>query len=292
MVLNLSASDGVGSGVDKMSFKDDGGSWTTWENYSASTSWTLPAGDGTKKVWVKYKDTAGNESSAYSDTITLDTKAPTAKKVTALNVSTRKSKTTNFKVSWAATDPSPSSGIKNYDLRYKIGRKGSWKSWKAGTTATSATFKGKAGNTYYIQVRATDNAGNVSKYSKYRWTIVPYDNGQQINSRKGFAGNVTQKSSRYYKKTIRFSKTAGDEIVYRFTGNKVYLIATKAKKRNKAEIYIDGDYKKTINTNSTKSRYRREVYHFTFSKIGTHNLKIVNVGNEDRLDLDGLAVRR
>ena len=45
--------------------------------YSASVSFTLSSGDGTKTVYVWFKDAAGNVSSSASDSITLDTTPPT-----------------------------------------------------------------------------------------------------------------------------------------------------------------------------------------------------------------------
>lgn len=49
----------------------------SWETYAASKSVTLPSGDGLKTVYVKVRDAVGNESSATSDSITLDTAVPT-----------------------------------------------------------------------------------------------------------------------------------------------------------------------------------------------------------------------
>lgn len=49
----------------------------TWETYQTEKSITLPTGDGLKTVYVKVRDAVGNETSAASDTITLDTSVPT-----------------------------------------------------------------------------------------------------------------------------------------------------------------------------------------------------------------------
>ena len=55
--------------------KDEGSA--SWETYAASKSVTLPSGDGLKTVYVRVRDAVGNESSAASDSITLDTAVPT-----------------------------------------------------------------------------------------------------------------------------------------------------------------------------------------------------------------------
>lgn len=49
----------------------------SWETYAASKSITLPSGNGLKAVYVKVRDAVGNETTAASDSITLDTSVPT-----------------------------------------------------------------------------------------------------------------------------------------------------------------------------------------------------------------------
>lgn len=79
VTLSLSALDNA-SGVAQMQFKNEDGSWSTAEAYKTSKSWTLSTGDAVKTVWVRYKDNAGNWSDPVSDTIKLDTTAPTVSK--------------------------------------------------------------------------------------------------------------------------------------------------------------------------------------------------------------------
>lgn len=76
VTLDLSgASDNIG--ITEMRFRNGtSGSWSAWEAYAVSKSWTLPAGDGTKTVQAKFRDAALNVSHAASDTIILDTLIP------------------------------------------------------------------------------------------------------------------------------------------------------------------------------------------------------------------------
>ena len=49
---------------------------SNWENFLSSRTWVLEPGDGSKTVYVKFKDQDGNESfSFYQDEIILDTQA-------------------------------------------------------------------------------------------------------------------------------------------------------------------------------------------------------------------------
>lgn len=77
--LAISATDsgsGMGSGA-QMQFSNDGVSWSAAEAYATSKVWTLSPGDGIKTVYAKFKDVAGNWTTAQiKSSITLDTSAP------------------------------------------------------------------------------------------------------------------------------------------------------------------------------------------------------------------------
>ncbi|MEK6527794.1 MAG: discoidin domain-containing protein [Nitrospirota bacterium] len=75
VTLNLSATD-TGSGVSQMQFSSDNSTWSTPEAFATTKAWNISTGDGTKRVYVKFKDTVGNWSTAYSATIILDTIPP------------------------------------------------------------------------------------------------------------------------------------------------------------------------------------------------------------------------
>jgi hypothetical protein len=76
VTLYLSASDD--STIEMMISENSDFSGASWEAYASSKSLTLSSGDGTKTVYVKFKDQYGNLTSSYSDTIILDTTPPTA----------------------------------------------------------------------------------------------------------------------------------------------------------------------------------------------------------------------
>jgi hypothetical protein len=72
--LFLACSDA--SGCAEMQFSNDGITYSAPEGYAAIKSWTLESGDGTKTVYAKFKDGAGNWAAPVSDTIILDTAPP------------------------------------------------------------------------------------------------------------------------------------------------------------------------------------------------------------------------
>jgi len=82
--LTISAADGsYSSGIYQMMVSNNADfSGGIWETYSTTTytsgTWTLAGSStqGTKTVYIKFKDNAGNESAPYSDTILLDLYSP------------------------------------------------------------------------------------------------------------------------------------------------------------------------------------------------------------------------
>ena len=73
VTLSLSATDpsAGGSGVSQMRISNtqSGLSSATWEAYSTTKAWSLSSGQGTKTVYVQYRDGAGNDSAVVTDTI-------------------------------------------------------------------------------------------------------------------------------------------------------------------------------------------------------------------------------
>ena len=74
VTLTLSCSDA--QGCSQMQFSNDNVTYSAAEAYAATKAWSLTSGDGSKTVYVKFKDTPGNWSTPYSSSIMLDTTAP------------------------------------------------------------------------------------------------------------------------------------------------------------------------------------------------------------------------
>jgi hypothetical protein len=59
VVLSLVASDNRGT-VAGSRYSNDGSNWMGWEGYTTNKLWSLTAGDGSKTVFVQFKDDMGN----------------------------------------------------------------------------------------------------------------------------------------------------------------------------------------------------------------------------------------
>jgi len=162
VTLNLSASDASpGSGVAQMRLRNFGSSWSSWESYSTTKSWTLPSSNGTKTVYVQYKDGAGNLSSTYSDTIVLDTAAPSnPSSLWSSSHSTAVwSNDPTVVVNWSGASDS-TSGVDGYGLLWSESPT-DVPSQNVDTTSTSSTSSALSdGNSWYFHLITGDNAGN------------------------------------------------------------------------------------------------------------------------------------
>jgi len=154
VTLTLSASDD--SGVSKMKFSNDGGSWSSEEDYATSKTWTLTAGEGLKTVYVQYKDNAGNWSSpplSISDTIVLDTTSPIG--IISINGGALYTGFTSVTLTLSASD---SSGVS----KMKFSNDGVVWSGEENYAISKSWMVTTGDGTKTVYVRYKDNAGNWS----------------------------------------------------------------------------------------------------------------------------------
>jgi Fibronectin type III domain len=148
-------------------------SCASWTAFAATKSWALTTGNGTKTVYAWFRNMWGNTTpTPYSDSIIVDTVAPTNGTVTAIPGAGQ------IALTWGGfTDAL--SGIAGYKVVFGIGSAPT--SCSAGTvvpgydgTSTSYTLTGLTnGKTYYYRVCAIDNAGNMSSGSTANAKPVP-----------------------------------------------------------------------------------------------------------------------
>ena len=188
--VSWSFSDSGGSSVGRFSVQVKVGdsSWADWLTETSSTSAAYPGvGGETYAFRVRARDNAFNYEAwpAGADSSTTVETLPPTTTITALPAYSRFNK--DLVVSWGGTDAGLS-GIKNYDVQYKIGTDVNWVNWKTDTLQTTAVLSGgAAAETYYFRVRGTDRAENTESWPTgngdaqttfYRWASygLAYDN--------------------------------------------------------------------------------------------------------------------
>ncbi|MBI5148023.1 MAG: hypothetical protein HZA37_02625 [Parcubacteria group bacterium] len=173
--VTLSLSCTSSSDCSKMQFSNDNlpSSWSAIQsyNYSASQAWTLSSGDGTKTVYVRFQYNTGIYSSVYSDSITLDTTAPTmsvtAKDGNGTAVANGGSATSiSYAVSWQDAGSGLSSCIIYLDGA------ASYPSSCSGTAQvpSSGSFTDVGPHSVYLY--GADVSGNFTSTGTYSYTVT------------------------------------------------------------------------------------------------------------------------
>jgi hypothetical protein len=169
-ILTLTATDDSGNPI-QMCISNTS-SCSAWTSFAATKKWTLPHGNGIKTVYVWFRDKWGNvNQSPYSDTIFIDTTAPTNGTVTGIPGDAQ------VTLIWSGFSDALS-GIGNYKVVYSTGNNPPY-SCSSGTAVytgpeTSFTHTGRInGTTYSYRVCAIDKAGNMSSGSAKSVKPVP-----------------------------------------------------------------------------------------------------------------------
>jgi hypothetical protein len=289
VTLNLSATNPTaGDPVSDMRFSDDGTTFGNWVPFAATASHTLPTGDGSKTVFVQYRNGAGAISSAASDSITLDTTKPTTPVSPAPSFKKVQLGTTAVPIliTWSGADTG--SGVNHYDFEESVD--GGAFTLLSQPTGTSATVNLNPGHTYKFEVRPTDNAGNVGFFragSKFTLTAVQ-ETASAITYTTGWTHQAVTGA---YGGSVNFATAAGKKATFSFTGKQVAWVSTVASNRGSATASLDGGAATTVNTHGTATKPAMVVYTAT-KTAGTHSL-VVNVlgtAGHARVDVDAFLV--
>jgi hypothetical protein len=187
VALSLTCADS-GSGCAQMQFSDNGSAWTSWETYASSKAWTLPSGNGSKTVYARFRDAAGNTSPSYSDGIALGSvsNSPPAA-ILDLKVRTGESTRNSLLLEWTATGGDDRTGTASrYDLRMSQSRivedgalpgageilfseaapvTGTPGPQAAGSPESFMVTDLETNTVYYFALKAVDGEGNASPMS-------------------------------------------------------------------------------------------------------------------------------
>jgi len=157
-------------------FKEDNQNWSDWQSYNTYKPWTLTSNDGTKTVYVQFKDPAGNVST-YSDTIILDTTPPTiptAKVIsdeTYLTPGVVKIYGSDQVITFEATDSLSGVSDYYYECSSSVPPTNDVTKYSSqGSSITASAYDGYCVH-YYFKARAWDAAGNKSEVGGV-WEVI------------------------------------------------------------------------------------------------------------------------
>src|SRR3989338_2411973 len=150
---------------------------TSTTSYNANVNWTLSSGNGTKTVYVWFKDAVGNISSSASATITLnqtDTTAPTSP---SISINSGSSSTTSASVTLTLSSSDNTGVTGYYASESPITPSLTATGWTSVTSTTSysanVSFSLSSGSgTKTVYVWFKDSAGNISASSSDSITLA------------------------------------------------------------------------------------------------------------------------
>lgn len=151
VTLTLGASDT--HGVSHMRFSNTGLTWSAWQAYGVSATWTLANGDGLKTVYAQYRDTPGNLSGPYTDTIILDTTPPSCGVL--IDGGATYATSTQVALGLTSTD---ANGVAELRVR---NAGGTWTAWQAYSASLPWHLAGTDG-VRMVEAQFRDVAGNTS----------------------------------------------------------------------------------------------------------------------------------
>ena len=235
-----------------------------WETYTVTKSWTLSTGDGTKTVYVKFKNSTGNESIVYRDTIILDSTPPTG----SLSINNGAQSTSIASVTLNIKSKDSSQMMVSNDPNFAEGV------WESYATTKDWTLTDGVG-TKKVYIKFEDDAGNISKvYSNTIIIAMPPTGGVSINNDAEYINTINT--------TLNITATSASQMMIsndsRFNKAKWEKYASRKKwklTKGDGEKTVFIKFKNTIGIESTA--YRDTIILDTKPPIGSVS---INDGNQ------------
>jgi hypothetical protein len=276
------------SGVRSVALSNDGTRWTT-RAYAPSQLWTLPTTNGTRQVFVKWRNGAGAWSAIKSDAIALDTVAPivTAPQRGFVVGSAISDGRITLRVPWSGSDAT--SGIARYQFAQRTDA-GAWTIVATALTSPRIDRSLPVGHTYQFRVRAIDKAGNIGA-----WASGPSINlarFSESSTRISYIGSWrTVRDSAFWGGAARTSSTAGAKASITFTGRSIAWIARKGPNRGKAIIYVNGVQVASVDLYAATYQNQRVAWAATWSSSIARKvtIRVVGTSSRPRVDVDAFV---
>ena len=279
------------SGVSEVALSSDQVDWSV-RPYAPTQSWTLSPSQGSHRVWVKWRDGLGNWSdpSATSDTIVLDTVAPSASTPSRAFVtgSSLISGKPVLRFAWSGSDAT--SGVDRYELALSTDG-GSYTTLSSSLTAPTLTRALPSGHTYRVRVRAVDKAGNRGAWAygtSFRLTRY-----QEWSHSIRWTGTWrTGTNTSFWGGRDRYATAAGAKGSLTFTGRAFAWIGSVGPTRGWARVYVNGHLVKSINLRAANNAHRRILFATSWSKSTsrTVTIRISGTAGHPRGDIDAFIV--
>lgn len=261
------------SGVSSVTLYVDGKARASvGQSLSATKLAVSGLSQGAHKWHLTVRDLFGNTRSTSDTAFRVDTAKPTitSSPRASLIKGTVSTKTVPAAVLWKASDACGIYGS------WVGGSNGLEKQWNGGpkTVNTRITFS----RTTQFGAQVYDCRGQLSSLAKGPKTKATLD---KQSKRKGYHGTWTAtKAKKSLGGTEQVTKKKKAYVTYKVKARSIGWVATKGKDRGKAAVYVDGHKVAVVNLYAKKTTYAQQVFTKTWSKAGTHTIKIVNLSSK------------
>lgn len=232
----------------------------------------------TVTLWTQWQTGDGTWSTPTSYTATIDDLAPVVSPLSLSFALGTVGTTTPVKVAWSILEEE--SGVGEIYLSQSRTRPTSeYLTLTYGPTIRSTIRSLRLGYRYDMMLQAIDKAGNGGQTPHVILTPT-------ISSGTSIGTWSTQSGSSFLGGSTRYSTRAGSRMSLTITGRAVAFVTTKASNRGKAEIWVDGVKKATLDLRSSSTRYRQVVWRMSWATAGTHTVQVRVLGTSGRPRVD------
>ncbi|CAN5778194.1 hypothetical protein BH24CHL6_BH24CHL6_09670 [soil metagenome] len=238
------------------------------------------------------RDGAGNSTTVTSGAVLIlaagvdsltapSVTAPLPALVPAAKV--RPSGTIRVGATWSA-----SGSVTVHELRYSSNGGSSWTSVSLPDPATPQAVLLLPAGTYVLAARASNGVFSPWAASAPFSLSLTQAEGSTVT----YSGSWSTTSiSKTLGGKVRHSTQQGARASFTFTGRQVSLVSLTASDRGKADVYVEGNLRQTIDLKSSRTVLRKVVFSQSWSKSATRTIEI-RVHGAARVDLDAFIVLR
>ncbi len=198
-----------------------------------------------------------------------------------------------IRLSWSGNDTQ--SGISRYQLQQKTGAGPYTDVPLSSMKATTKTLSLSPGRSYRFRVRALDENGNWSA-----WKAGP---GFTVVLRQESGAGVSYPGGKWKLQNVsgacggalKYETARGAKARFTFMGRSVAWVATKSPTRGKAEVWLDGVKRATVDLRSATTQRRKLVFvRDGLNPSVSHKLeiKVLGTAGRPRVDVDAFVVLR
>lgn len=246
-------------------------------------------GEGVHTVYVQWITGDGRLSAPISASVGYDHTLPVLRgPFERFQTGAVGGTTARIRTWWSASDSL--SGVSSYWVNRTLYRSGSTSITLPTPLTTSIVESLSVGKTYWYEVVAYDAAGNSTQFQMgpaFRIRVTQ----QSSTSIHYYSTWTSVTSTSYLGGSDRYSTKAGARATYTFTGRAIGIVSTRGPGRGKAEVWVDGVKRSTIDLYAAGTHYRQLVWEAHWVNSGTHTvqLRVLGTPGRPRVDLDAFV---